>query len=180
MEYNIIETDRGVRLEYTKNGMGCMLFATGTMTIVSLIAFTVAAAYYGLSIKAFIGAIIGVVGTLFFGPGLVQLILSLIRGRGLLWIEDGVLISHKQKVPLKDIADLTFGRHDKTWSGRRLEDLIVETVQRKTILFRCNSLVSDEKMDTFVEKYILPHAAPECRRRWEHKRSDLGNGEKLI
>jgi hypothetical protein len=162
---NIIETDTGAYLQYTKPGAGCMVFSAVTCTIGSLVCLF-APLYYS-NFKGIIGVIIGTFGLLFFGRALMPLLSALFRGKVVLRVENGYLINYKYRIPLGDIAEIDFGKHKASLSGDLLEDMLVRTVHRKNYVFRCYGLINDDKLSKFISTYIIAHTIPECKEKWE-------------
>jgi hypothetical protein len=165
VDNNIVETDKGAYLQYTKYGAGCMVFGIGICTIGS-IACLFAPMYYN-NFKGLVGVAIGTFSTLFFGRAMIPLISALFRGKVVFRVENGFLINYKYRIPLGDIAEIDFGRHKKSLTGDVLEDTLVRTVHKKTYVLRCYGLINDDTLSKFISTYIIPHTIPECKEKWE-------------
>jgi hypothetical protein len=164
-EHNIIETESGAYLQYTKYGAGCMVLCV-SMGMIGAIVCLLAPMYYN-NFKGIVGVIIGVFGTLFVGRAFFPLLAALFRGKVVLRVENGYLINYKYRIPLGDIAEIDFGKHKASWSGGLLEDTLVRTVHKKNYVLRCYGLINDDKLSKFISTYIIPHTIPECKEKWE-------------
>jgi hypothetical protein len=164
-EHNIVETESGAYLQYTKYGAGCMVFSV-SLGMIGAIACLFAPMYYD-NFKGIIGVIIGVFGTLFVGRAFLPLLAALYRGKTVLRVENGYLMNYRYRIPIGDIAEIDYGKHKASLSGGLLEDTLVRTVHKKTYVLRCYGLISDRKLSKFISTYIIPHTIPECKEKWE-------------
>lgn len=171
MHANIKETKNEVQVVYTKYGAGCLIFAGIVMVLVSLIALIVIPGDSGV-IRSFLSIIVGFISLVFFGGALLRILLVMMQGKAVMKIENGFLKNRKQSVALKEIKEIDYGWHSgKLLSGKVFKDVIVKTVHNKKMYFSTYNLISDIAMEHFIQEYIVPQAAPECRTNWEKRKA---------
>ena len=166
MEKEIRITGDKVEVIYSPMWAGCMVSATGLMTAGGFFIF------YSLPdlsiIRAFVGLIIGMIGTVFFGSALLRVLSVILSGKALFTVEDGQLKGRKKGVPIRDIKDMY-------WCGPSFRYLTVRTIRNKKVKLSTYNLVSEESVNHVIETYILPQATVELKNNWEErkKRQDL-------
>lgn len=170
MYANIKTTENDVQVVYTKYGAGCLIFAGVFMVLASLVALIVIPGDSGF-VRSFLSIIVSFISLVFFGGALLRILLVMMQGKAVMKIENGFLKNRTQSVDLKNIKEIDYGWHSgKLLSGKVFKDVIVKTVHNKRMYFSTYNLISDIAMEHFIQEYIVPQAAPECRAYWENNR----------
>ncbi|MCR8643655.1 YfjD family protein [Paenibacillus sp. N1-5-1-14] len=173
---NLKETARGVQVSFTNFVAIRFLIAMVIMILTSGLVFILIPEVD--ESRRLYGVVVGLIGLVFSSWVLLTIISVISKGRVLLEIEDGYLINRKHRVALQEIAHVQFGWHSKKKSGMVFKDLIITTVRNEEYYFRYYNLLSGQAIATFIEQYMIPHAAADYRKSWDS--NSKGVSKKLI
>lgn len=158
MENNIKITNDKIEVVYLPLWAGCMVFASGLMTIAGIFILFYIVPNTSI-LRGFFGIVIGIIATLFFGSILLKLLSVMLNGKALFTIEDGYLKGRKKAISIREIKDIY-------WGGASLKYILVQTLNNKKIKLSTYNLVSQRPVNHVIETYIIPHANPELKSNW--------------
>lgn len=162
MENNIKIARDKVEVVYLPLWAGCMVFASGLMTVSGLFILFYIVPDTSI-VKGFFGIIIGIIGTLFFGSILLKLLTVLFNGKALFTVENGNLRGRKKVIPIKEIKDIY-------WGGASLRYIIVRTMSNQKIKLSTYNLVSEQPVNRVIENYVIPRANSELKTNWQKRK----------
>lgn len=153
MTFSHIKKDNNkVVLYYHNFNSGCALFA-GFLLIAMCIAI-----FFILPnsiILAFLGIVISIIGLVFFGALIIKILSVMSKGKTLVTIENNRIRNLNHDIPLSDVTSVRFG-----WQFGVFKCIFLTANNKKTYRFSTYNFVPDTEIELFVDKFIVPLAAP--------------------
>lgn len=149
---HIKQENNKVELYYHNFNSGCTLFA-GFLLIAMCIAI-----YFILPnsiILALLGIVVSIIGLVFFGALIIKTLSVMSKGKTLVTIENNRICNVKHDIPLSDVTAVRFG-----WQFGVFKCIFLTANNKKTYRFSTYNFVPDIEIELFVDKFIVPLAAP--------------------
>jgi hypothetical protein len=168
--YEVEITQEEVRVQYTPLGAGCIAFAGGFMTFLSLFTLFFIPFFSGI-VRGIMAIIVGLISTMFFLPAFLAVVFNMMKNRVQFRIRDGRLINKKHSIELSKIKEIDHGQYFYRITGWAFRSIRVKTTDNKTRYFDYYNLVSNATIEEIIEKYIIPRITSEGREKWEYQKS---------